>query len=375
MLEKITLPLIEELRFQMQKLFFIVIPVLLLSCSKERESTYAKYDEIVEAVYSSVVLEPEGTYAINATISGIVTAVNVQEGDSISIGDCIYSIDNAAAKLNAENAELNYEYLISNSFGNQSIINELKLELETAKSKLASDSSNYMRYQALYRDNVVSKVEMDNTALLYEQSKNAVATLKNRISRTKVELDNQVNQAKNLRDLNNLKTDEYQINSLADGMVYQLLKEKGEFVTMQETIAVIGKKNQYNIKMQIDEVDIAKVKIGQKVVVSLEAFKEKSFDAKVIKIAPKMNEKTQTFVVEATFNNAPSNLYMGLTGEGNIVIQEKKKTLVIPRSYLQDGNKVETDKGLVVVKTGLSNWEFIEILSGIDEKTKIYKPE
>jgi multidrug efflux pump subunit AcrA (membrane-fusion protein) len=358
----------------MRKLFFI-IPLLLLSCSKERESTHAKYDEIVEAVYSSVVLEPVGTYAINATISGIVTSVNVQEGDSISIGDCIYSIDNAAAKLNAENAELNYEYLISNSFGNQSIINELKLELETAKSKMASDSSNYMRYQALYRDNVVSKVEMDNTALLYEQSKNAVATLKNRISRTKVELDNQVNQAKNLRDLNNLKTSEYQINSLADGMVYQLLKEKGEFVTMQETIAVIGKKNQYKIKMQIDEVDIAKVKIGQKVVVSLEAFKEKSFDAKVTKIAPKMNEKTQTFVVEATFERAPSNLYMGLTGEGNIVIQEKKKTLVIPRAYLQDGNKVETDDGLVVVKTGLSNWEFIEILSGIDEKTKIYKPE
>jgi multidrug efflux pump subunit AcrA (membrane-fusion protein) len=127
--------------------------------------------------------------------------------------------------------------------------------------------------------------------------------------------------------------------------------------------------------MQIDEVDIAKVKLGQKVVIALEAFKEKSFDAKVTKIAPKMNEKTQTFEVEATFESTPENLYMGLTGEGNIVIQEKRKTLVIPREYLQEGNKVETEKGLVPVKTGLSNWEFIEILSGIDEKTKIYKPE
>jgi HlyD family secretion protein len=358
----------------MRKLVFI-IPLILFSCSKEKESTYAKYDEIVEAVYSSVILEPEGTYAINATISGIVTAVNVDEGDSISVGDNIYSIDNAAAKLNSQNSELNYEYLLSNSFGNQSIINELQLELATAKAKLASDSSNFKRYQALYKDKVVSKVELDNTELLYEQSKNAVTTLKNRISRTKIELDNQVNQAKNLRDLNNLKTNEYQINSLADGMVYQLLKEKGEFVTMQEAIAVIGKRNQYKIKMQIDEVDIAKVKLGQKVVISLEAFKNKSFDAKVTKIAPKMNEKTQTFEVEATFNSTPSNLYMGLTGEGNIVIQEKRKTLVIPREYIQEGNKVETDKGLVEVKTGLSNWEFIEILSGIDEKTKIYKPE
>ena len=109
----------------MRKLFFI-IPLLLLSCSKERESTHAKYDEIVEAVYSSVVLEPVGTYAINATISGIVTSVNVQEGDSISIGDCIYSIDNAAAKLNAENAELNYEYLIENRIWEQEKLNQQK---------------------------------------------------------------------------------------------------------------------------------------------------------------------------------------------------------------------------------------------------------
>ena len=208
----------------MRKIFF-VIPVLLLSCNKERESTYAKYDEIVEAVYSSVVLEPNGTYAINATISGIITKVHVQEGDTISIGQSIYSIDNAAAKLNTESTELNYQYLLSNSFGNQSILNELKLELETAKTKMSTDSSNYMRYQSLYTDKVVSKVEVDNTKLLYEQSKNAVATLKNRIARTKVELDNQINQAKNARDLNRLKTDEYQINALADGMIYQLLKE------------------------------------------------------------------------------------------------------------------------------------------------------
>jgi HlyD family secretion protein len=354
---------------------FYFIPLALIGCSKERESTFAKYDDIVEAVYSSVVLEPEGTYAINATISGIVTEVHVQEGDSISIGQAIYSIDNAAAKLNTESSELNYAYLLSNSIGNQSILNELKLELETAKTKLATDSANYMRYQALYKDKVVSKVEVDNTQLIYAQSKNAVGTLKNRIARTKVEMDNQINQAKNARDLNRLKTKEYQINSLADGMVYQLLKEKGEFVTMQETISIIGKKDTYKIKMQIDEVDIAKVKVGQKVVITLEAFKNKPIDAKVTKIAPKMNEKTQTFEVEASFDSAPEKLYMGLTGEGNIVIQEKRKTLVIPRTYLQEGNKVETDEGLVTVKTGLSNWEFIEILSGIDEKTKIYKPE
>ena len=38
-------------------------------------------------------------------------------------------------------------------------------------------------------------------------------------------------------------------------------------------------------------------------------------------------------------------------------------------------DKVETENGMVKVKTGLSNWSFIEIVSGLDEKTVILKPE
>jgi len=49
--------------------------------------------------------------------------------------------------------------------------------------------------------------------------------------------------------------------------------------------------------------------------------------------------------------------------------------LVIPREYLQPGNKVETEKGMVTVKTGLSNWSYIEILSGLSENQVIYKPK
>jgi multidrug efflux pump subunit AcrA (membrane-fusion protein) len=107
----------------------------------------------------------------------------------------------------------------------------------------------------------------------------------------------------------------------------------------------------------------------------LEAFKRTIYEAKISRIAPKMDERTQTFEVEAVFTNDPHKLYMGLTGEGNIVIKEKKSALVIPREYLQAGNMVETDNGLIHVSTGLSNWSYIEILDGIDEHTSIYKPK
>jgi len=99
------------------------------------------------------------------------------------------------------------------------------------------------------------------------------------------------------------------------------------------------------------------------------------FSAKVNKIYPKMDPRSQTFKVEADFITGPETIYPGITGEANIIIAQKAKTLSIPYEYLTDGNKVLTPRGLIEVKTGLKNFERIEILSGIDENTEILKPE
>jgi hypothetical protein len=88
-----------------------------------------------------------------------------------------------------------------------------------------------------------------------------------------------------------------------------------------------------------------------------------------------MDDRSQTFTIEADFVKSPGKLYMGLTGEANIVIHEKKSALVIPREYLIAGNKVETESGIVRVETGLSNWSYVEILKGLKEGMVILKPE
>jgi multidrug efflux pump subunit AcrA (membrane-fusion protein) len=176
-------------------------------------------------------------------------------------------------------------------------------------------------------------------------------------------------------DVSSLRTDDFYIRSNIEGKVYQLFKEKGELVSMQEPLAILGNKKEFRVKMLIDEVDITKVDLKQKVLVTLEAFGDRVFEASIVKIASKMDERTQTFEVEAEFTKAPKKMYMGLTGEGNIIINERKRALVIPREYLMVGNKVETNDGIKVVKTGISNWNFIEILSGLDENSVIYKPQ
>jgi multidrug efflux pump subunit AcrA (membrane-fusion protein) len=110
--------------------------------------------------------------------------------------------------------------------------------------------------------------------------------------------------------------------------------------------------------------------------VTLDSYKGQSFEAKVSKIVPYMNERTRTFLVEAEFVNQPSVLYPNTTFEANILIQTKQNALLIPRDFLFNEQFVYNEEGeKIKVKTGLKDYRKVEILSGIDENTIITKPE
>jgi multidrug efflux pump subunit AcrA (membrane-fusion protein) len=160
-----------------------------------------------------------------------------------------------------------------------------------------------------------------------------------------------------------------------NGKVYALYKEPGELVNSMEPLASIGSATSFIIEMLIDEVDIVKISENQEVMLVLDAYNESVFKAKVFKIYPKKDERNQTFLVEAIFEDSPKVLYPGLSGEANIIIRKKDNALTIPKAYVIDGDKVKTDDGLTTITTGLQNMEYIEVLSGINKDTYIYNPE
>jgi HlyD family secretion protein len=351
------------------------ILILLLGCSEKREETTAIRTDMVEAVYSSVVLRPVNEYKVNASVSGYISELRVQEGDQVKSGDVLCVLVNDPVKIAQENTRLSYELARHTLEGESNILDEMKLELRSLRLKVRNDSLNYARMKTLREQNAASQFEADNAQLAFELSSDNLENLKKKIKRTERELKVQLGQSRNNLIVSELRTGDYVIRSNISGRVFQLNKEKGEYVNMQETMAILGDKDRFKLEMLIDEVDISKVMIGQKVMVTLEAYENNVYEARIDRIAPRMDDRTQTFRVEASFVKSPPRLYMGLTGEGNIVINEKGKSLVIPREFLQPGNKVVTENGTITVKTGLSNWSFIEVLSGLKEGDKIYKPK
>ncbi len=344
-----------------------------MAVRRDKEKIVPEKSTITESVYSSVTIQPDSLYQAYAIVAGILDKNLVQEGDTVSKDTPLLQIINNSPKLNADNAKLSLQLARENYEGSSGVLSGIRDQLAAAALSLKNDSINYFRQKNLWEQNIGSKVEFDNRKLAYELSRTNLQVLKNQFARTENELQTQVEQASNSYKNSKIATGDFTVGSMINGKVYALYKNPGEIVTTMDPLASVGSKDVFVIEMLVDEVDIVKLNLGQRVLITLDAYGKDVFEGKVYKIYPRKDERTQTFKVEARFDSQPKIVYPGLSGEGNIVIAQRDDVLTIPKSYLVDGNKVLTEEGLKEVQIGLQSLDKVEIKSGIDERTYLIK--
>jgi len=354
-------------------LIFNSITISLCCCSNEEEKILPKKQNLTESVYSSVTIQPDSLYEVYTTVAGIIDKIFVNEGILVSKNEPLIQIINTTPKLNAQNAKLALDLANENYIGTAAILSEIKEEIIAATLKLKNDSVNYFRQKNLWDQKIGSKVEFDTKKLNYQLSINNYQLIVSKYSRIKNELQTSVKQAENNYKTSLITTKDYTVKSKINGKIYAIYKNHGEIITTLEPLASVGSATDFIIEMLVDEVDIVKILIGQKIIISLDAYEGELFTGKIVKICPQKDERNQTFKVEGLFESAPTLLYPGLSGEANIIIATKKNVLTIPKEYLIEGYKVKTNEGNISITTGLENLEFIEVLSGISENTYIYK--
>ena len=359
----------------MKAAFVIFVFLIGFSCSKPEESITPRRALVVESVYSSAIIQPDSLYMAYATVMGLLERNLVEEGDTVNTGTPIIQLINIAPALGMENARLALQQARNDYSGNSALLNSLEKEIRAARLSLFNDSINYIRQQKLWEQKIGSKVEFETRKLAYELSVNNLQLLLNEYERTKNVLSIQVSQALNTYKSSQFTSGEFTVNSKINGVVYTLYKNPGEIVNTVEPLALIGSADKFLIELLVDEMDIVKVAVGQKTLITLDAYGSQVFEATIKKIYPAKDERTQTFKIEAVFLNNPPKLFPGLAGEANIVIAEKQDALIIPRDYLVDENRVLTENGPVTVVTGLRDLNNIEIISGIEENETLYKPE
>lgn len=357
----------------MRKLLILFAAGTLFSCGKKNETVKPTVESITESIYASGIVKSKDQYQAFATVNGIIENVFVTEGDSVKKGDPILSISNEAQKLNKENAELAAHFSDYNA--NQGKLNEAKLFVDLSRNKMKQDSAFYFRQKALWQDQVGTKVEFEQRELAYQNSKTAYYSSLVKYDDLKRQLDFTSEQSKKNLLISSKMESDFTLKSEMNGIVYALYKSKGELVGLQTPLAVIGDAQHFLLEMQVDEYDILKVKLGLTVLISMDSYKGKVFEAKVTKINPLMNERSKSFLVEAEFVNAPEKLYPNTTFEANIVVTKKDNALLIPRNFIiNDSIVVKSNGDKVTVKTGLRDYKKIEILSGITAEDELKKP-
>jgi multidrug efflux pump subunit AcrA (membrane-fusion protein) len=357
----------------MKKLSFFILILFIFSCKSKVEKVKPEISSISESIYASGIIKSKDQYEVFATVNGIIENIYVSEGDSVKKGAPILSISNETQKLNKENAQLAAHFSDFNE--NQGKLNESKLLIDLSKNKMKNDSVLFFRQKDLWDKQVGSKVDLEQRELAYQNSKAAYYSSVVRYDDLKRQLRFTSTQSQKNLQISSKQESDFTLKSEIEGVVYDLYKLKGEMVGIQTPLAVIGDSKHFILEMQVDEYDIFRIRKGLAVLVSMDSYKGKVFEAQVTKIYPIMNDRSKTFLVEAEFIDSPEILYPNITFEANIVLSKKNNAILIPRSFLlNDTIVVKSNGDKVIVKTGLKDYQKVEIISGISADDELIKP-
>jgi len=300
---------------------------------------------------------------LSPSIGGLIAHLPIKQGDHVKTGQLLLSLWNKDLDAQLQLAE-------REAVATAARATEVCVVADVARSE--ADRLVQLRQQKLASDDDTERAVGDAKA-------RAAACLAARESQ-------RVSQAKiNVSKANLERT---RLVAPFDGIIAKINGELGEFVTPSPpgiptppAVDLIDNNCLY-ISAPIDEVDAAKVNVGQPVRISLDAFPDKTFDGKIRRIAPfvlEVEKQARTVDVEAEFTRPEdyARLLGGYSADLEIILATRPDVLRIPTEALMEDNRVliySTDDNRLhirKVEVGLSNWKLTEIISGLKEGEQV----
>lgn len=212
-----------------------------------------------------------------------------------------------------------------------------------------------------------------NTPIATLESKtlvDSIVTSENAVRRSEISLDTQKD-----------TLDNYRINSPIGGTVIEKNFKAGDTLTAGKVMATIFDLNYLTMTLNIDELDISKIKVGQSVSITAEAVAGKTYVGKVtrININGATVGGTTTYPVTIQIDET-EGLLPGMNVDAKIEVQSKSNVIAIPTEAVLRGSKVlvklkegETSEAsdaptgykYLPVVTGISDTGFIEVIEGL----------
>lgn len=163
----------------------------------------------------------------------------------------------------------------------------------------------------------------------------------------------------------------YEVQSLIDGTIIELHMAKGDLVGGEDLALTVANLDKVWAILNIYQRDLNKIKVGQKVYVSV-GFQDEVETGAISYVSPVVDEATRTATARVILNNASGKWRPGMFVSAQVIVNEKKFPLVVEKSALQ----TLEDKTVVFIKrgdeffpqqvnTGIVNDVSVEIISGL----------
>ncbi len=358
------------------------VSYLIKSNSSEKELFLTRKPSIStleDKVMATGKIVPREEIEIKPNMSGIITAIEVEEGDKVVAGQLL--------------ATLRIIPTVSDVNGAMQDINNAQIQVKNAQINVSNQQKQFAMQDKLYKQGVISKQEYITAQQQYESTVQQQKIANQQLNAAQKRL--QIVKTGATPELQGMATT--QIRAKAAGTVLEIPVKVGSQVIEANafnpgtTICSIADLGSLIFKGTIDEAQAGKLKEGMDMNIVIGALQNKTFPGKLTLIAPKGKEETGTikFAVEGdVYNKTNEYIRAGFSANGEVVLSSQKNALLLDESLIQYEKVNNVDKSFVevkqpngsfkrvYVKLGASDGVKVQILSGIDKnaEVKVWNP-
>ena len=276
---------------------------------KKEQTTPQKLEVSIDA---SGVIEAISSVEIKSKASGEVLFLGAEVGDFVDKGFMLAQIDQRTAN---------------------NIVDQTKSDLEAAKVRLLNAESQYERGIELHKNSSISDKDFEDIKENFAQAKSTLVRNEVSYENAKISLDDTV------------------VKSPINGTVISRPVEVGQVISSPTSafgegsiLMTMADLSKVRVRALVDEIDVGKVALGQRVSIKVAAYRDKEFIGTVAKIEPMayVQQNVTTFPVLIDINNEDNLLLIGMNTDVEIQILKKDVTLSIPTMSLRTRKDIYT---------------------------------
>jgi HlyD family secretion protein len=333
---------------------------------------------------SSGVVKPVQKSMVAAAGIGVIQAVHVEEGQRVEVGDLLVELKHdeldAQVNLTRANLEAGKSRLKQAQLGADIADDVSGTQLGQARAQYDAALREYERMRTLAERDAISDLDFQQAELAMRVAREGLSAAQAGQGESAVRAEEiksveaTLDQLQAAVEVAEATREKAFIRAPIGGVVAQVLLQPGEAVAMGMPLLHLVKDDDLYIEAPFDEANLANVKVGMKARVEMDAYRDETFQGEVTFVSPVVATTmtlSRTLNVKVRMLEGLDRLRAGMSADVTIIAEEKNNVLVVPTESLErqryayvieNGHAVRRE-----VETGIGNWEYFEIMDGLQE--------